>query len=296
VRRLDVANEGADVAGDGPQLGGRGLRTGARSQDPLAPRERAQSLYPAPPAQLRNGHRDQRNEESERHEQVEQVAPGLGAPPLGEAQVVHDDQRADAPGVGTEGHRSHAQFALRAGQPARRRARESRDVRAVDAPRHGDGCEHARLHRRAIAHGKKPLVLREAGEVLRDARGRSAPQQVREGILRAVRDEGRTRVDVALEPAVHQAVDEWREHPGEQREGKQQRNDETKGESHGLGGGGGDRRRIRTRDPPTSSVCETRWRLHRTTVCRVSRALRCADDRDRGCVARDRRTNDIAPR
>ena len=90
VLRLELAHELAHVARERPQLGHVGRARGTHQS--LAAQQRAQSLHPAAPRQLRDDDRDQRDDRAERDEEVEQVALRLLAAADGESHVVHEDE------------------------------------------------------------------------------------------------------------------------------------------------------------------------------------------------------------
>ena len=71
------------------------LRVPERLQDAFAAQQRAHAGDPAAPRHVRDENRHQRDDHPQDDEHGDQITAGVGAAPLDEAHVVHEDQRAD---------------------------------------------------------------------------------------------------------------------------------------------------------------------------------------------------------
>jgi hypothetical protein len=120
-------------------------------------------------------------------------------------------------------------------QDAARRAQQvfpgrevRRQPRAAQIARKGGGGERGRLVVEAESDGVQALIGGEAMEETQDARRGSRADQFLQWFLDRGGDEVGTNVQVTHEPARHQRVDERYRGVGENTEGHQQRNEESK--------------------------------------------------------------------
>ncbi len=229
VGRLQVPEQRPQVLCDRAQF--RRLILAGRPQQAFAPHQRAQALHPSAPAQLRDDHRDERDDDAQAHEEVEQVLSRLRTAALDETRVVDEHQRAGGDAIDVDGSDRNVKRPLCAGEVARRRFREPVEVGALDLR-----GEEARRHERGVGaaepHREEALVLREAGEELREAGVIAGAEQVAQLFLGRVRDEARAQFDVPDEPLLREPVDERHQCVRERGERKEQRNDEPEREPH----------------------------------------------------------------
>ncbi|TMH21408.1 MAG: hypothetical protein E6H64_08235, partial [Betaproteobacteria bacterium] len=170
-------------------------------------------------------HRHQRDDDAQHDEQADQVAACVGASPLDEAHVVHEDQRADKVVPLIEGVLHDVQRPLL--EPHNR-------LRFVGAHRRL-AAERRRIRRRLItqlaglvaeSQRVQPLVLQRAREQRIDLARSSLFDQVGELLLHRVGDQLRADVEVAHPPAQREPIDQRHQRVGEEGERHHQRRDE----------------------------------------------------------------------
>ena len=193
--RLQIARDRAQLARF--RLGRKGER--------LAADQRLDAGHPAAKRQLRDHHRDERDHRADGGEQVHDVLLGIGAAPLDEAHVVHDQQLAQAAALGH--HRGGADVqrtALLLQHAARFLGRVAR----------GAAGDFRRQRRRAVdqlasavaeAEGEQALVLQDASEqrlhaLQAHAVARVVGEQFDQGFLHRAGDQILADVEVAYEP------------------------------------------------------------------------------------------------
>ena len=93
--------------------------------------------------------------------------------------------------------------------------------------------DRLRRTRRTIGNGIELLVLGQPVEERGDACRGGVRQQLPEWLFDRVRDQRGTLVQIANEPSLHHAVNEWNRGVGERGQRHQQRNKKSQRQSHG---------------------------------------------------------------
>ena len=228
--RFDVADQGPEVLGDGAEL--RPVLLAGRPQEPLTPHQGADPFLPPAPTQLRDHDGDQGDRRPQADEEVEEVALGLLAAALHEAHVVDEHELPAGGGAGREGPDRDQELATGGLDDVTRRSRVARQGAARDGGRDRLGPDGDSFKAPAVPDREDPLVLRDSGEELEQARPIAADDKVLQGLLDGVGDEGGADVEVADEPLEGEPLDQGEDPVGDGGERQDQRDDEPEGKSH----------------------------------------------------------------
>ena len=229
--KIEVAQQRAQIAGQRMRFV-RG-RLAERLDDALAAQQRAHTGDPAAPRQVRDEHRHQGNDHAQHDEQADEVAAGIGAAPLDEAHVVHEDQRADA--IAALVHRALYDVQRSLAQAYHRALLVGTQWR-IAAKGQRIGCRLVTQLPRLVAERERiqALILQRTRKERVDLVRGALFDQVGELLLHRIGDELRARVKVAYPPAQCQPVDERDQCIGEQRQCHHQRGDKPQRQTDGA--------------------------------------------------------------
>jgi len=229
--RLEIPDQRPEIASHRPQFARGHLHLAATER--FAPDDGLEAGDPAAPADFRDHHGHQRDDRSDRGEEIKDVFLRVVAAPLHEAHVVHQHQIAVGGALGFDAVNRHVdRAALEVDQTALADERITVVARAGD--RRG---EHRRLvdhpaGRVAETDREQALVLHYPVEEAQYLRSRAFPNELPQRILDRVRDERGADVEVAHEPLEREPVDERYDRVRDGREREGEGKDEPKRQSH----------------------------------------------------------------
>ena len=224
---FEICDQRAQVFHDGSELGGRSreaapARPSRYHQQTLTAQQRAETLHPAAPGQLRDHHRDERYGEAEPDKEEEEVVAGLAAAAGDEAHVVHQHE----PPAANQGAHRYENRTGRCLQQIARRLCKAAQLGAAHLRRHCRGRDGITGIRGTKRDREQALVLRQTREKLLNAAAVAAANQVMERIVDRGRNQVGAHLEVAAEPAEHELVHQWEGRVGEDAERQKERDDE----------------------------------------------------------------------
>ena len=192
-----------------PDLGGQGchFRRGRhRPQQAFAAQQAANAGHPASPAELRDDHRDQRDDQAECADEEEQVPPRVLAAPIDETHVVQEYQLGDWTGFAVD--RVYADVDRTPRQSKARLAEHGHGLRllAVQGARKAGAAANHRSIERTEADGEEALVLHHTIEEDLQAGAFGVADRISDRIGQCVGHQAAPRVQVAGEPAQREAI------------------------------------------------------------------------------------------